>query len=392
MNVIRTITNSEPNNPFNTLIDDIFKMKAAVMAEGRSAEAEKASRKASQAKKKQKAASRKKADEKRGSLDTDKAKKVVKKHVDTGEFKNSESFAATPEDAHLHTDGKCNDSSLRHNKPAGSYVKVGDLKKNPCDKRYPKFSGKREKARTAGALRQAYAHHDQKAIKELSVVAKSQGMKNVTGASWNERPECKDYQHTKDASKLPNGWTAKMCKPHGQGGGDEWLRKHHSDSSGTDKGSDYHKGHDTHKAQEAHKDVKHEPSARHRSFLGASKVYHKGHKKAGQLVMPKSISPEEKAHMLGHWNKDTSAKKAGEGGKQGELARGARRTLSKAEQEKRTHTKAPTKEGSKVVLAKAKWHRLTKDKTGKSTFPRHVAEDTNFQRSVKGLHSLRKEK
>lgn len=365
---------NEEYSPLDELMADIYYMRDLVLGEARSAEAEKASRLAAREKKKKKAAQSKKRDEKRSTtVDTEKAKKADTSHkgqTDTAEFKNDESFAATPEDSHIHTDGKCDDSSLRHNKPATAYAEVGNLTKNPCDKHYPKFPGKREKARTAGALRQAYAHHDQKAIKELEATAREQGME-PTGATWDERPECAEYQKTGDPSKLPHGKTAKHCKPHGQGGGDEWLRKHHSDSSKAEKGKhgDYRSGHDTHRDQEKHKDVHHEPKARKKGYAGHAKVYHRRHKKAGQLVMPRDISPEEKAFVLGHWGGDAS--KPGEGGRHGELSRGARRTLSKSAQAERGAPQHGERgEGPGVVRQGAQWHKLSKDKTGKKVIPR----------------------
>jgi len=363
------------SKPLDELLEDIFSIKDFIFLEAQDATAAKAARKAASDKKKKKAAKHKAKDSKRGNLDSDKAKKDTEhKKIDTGKFKNSESFSDTPEDALLHTDGKKDNTSLRVNKPSSNFAEVGNLKKNPADKKLPAFSGKNEKARTAASLGAAYRMGDQKAIRKLTVVAHSQGMKNVMGASWDKRPECKAFQKSGDASKLPKGYTAKMCKPHGQGGADEWLKKHHSDSTKAKpqdhktkfergvnklKHMQYNKGHDTHKAQEQDKD-KHEPSARHGGMRGKGKVYHPKHKKAGQLVMPNDISDSEKAHMLGKWDRDTM--NPGEGGKHGNYERGSRRTLSKREQAKRG---ASGKDSTNVTDVSAKWHRLSKDQKGK---------------------------
>jgi len=200
----------------------------------------------------------------------DKATGKVTKARKSSKFTNTETLKDTPEDAHLHSDGDCKEG-LRGKTASSRYAKTAGedkLKKSPCEKSYPIFGGKNEKARILGGLRMAYQYHDKAAISKLSAAAAAIGI-HAKGALWNERPECKGLKkgqvpRTKDGKALP----AKYCEKHGEGGPDEWLRgsKHRGDAKKEGGHSSEHKT--TRSPGTGHSDSKKAPLRDHKDKEG----------------------------------------------------------------------------------------------------------------------------
>lgn len=234
-----------------------------------------------------------KTSEKKGGEVSKSDFKAKRKKADPSSFKNNETFKDTPEDAHLHTDGKCDDSSLRFRKgrDKDNYARSGD--KGGCDNKYPTFGGKEEKPRLLGAYKAALTNKDTEAQKRIEKKMRAVGL-HPKGHLYHDMPGCEKVLK----GERVKGLTAKMCKPHGEGGPDEWSRGKRGEKSTLDK-------------------FKRTPRARkHRSVdfgHDDSKKHPEGHR-----------VPSDRA-------KDAAYAKAG--GAFGELKRGYYRTLGKKDRE-----------------------------------------------------------
>lgn len=153
-----------------------------------------------------------------------------RKKADPASFKNATSFHDTPEDAHLHTDGKCDDKSLRfrRGKEGDNYAKKGE--KGACDNKYPLFGGKEEAPRLLGGYKAALANGDSDAQKKYEKKLRAIGY-HPKGHLYKDMPGCEKVLK----GQRVKGLTAKMCKPHGEGGPDEWSRKKSGEKSTLDK-------------------------------------------------------------------------------------------------------------------------------------------------------------
>jgi hypothetical protein len=219
--------------------------------------------------------------------------KGKRKKADPASFKNGETFHDTPEDAHLHTDGKCDDKSLRFrkSKEKDNYAKSGD--KGACDAKYPVFGGKEEKPRLLGAYKAALTNGDTEAQKRIEKKMRAIGL-HPKGHLYHDMPGCEKVLK----GERVKGLTAKMCKPHGEGGPDEWSRQKGGEKSANDK---FKRSARPRKGRSI--DLGHDDSKKHPE----------GHR-----------VPSERA-------KDSAYAKAG--GSFGELKRGYYRTLGKKDRE-----------------------------------------------------------